>query len=100
MREVHLTAHQSMEPMFIDAEVFVEQVDVALLGTSAHKNHRPLEWRAKVKLEARGKAASGGSGFSSCGSFGAISRDVSLRNGIQARNVVAVMPLPDFALPQ
>jgi len=100
MREIHLAAHQSMEPMLIDAEGFVEQVDVALLVASAHKDHRAPEWSAKVKLEARGKAASGGGRFSSGGGFGAMSRDIACGDGLQACDIVAVMTAPDLALPQ
>ena len=100
MREIHRTSHQSMKPMLIHSEVLIEQVDVALLGASAHKDHRTPEWSAKIKLEARRKAASSWGGFSSGGGFGAICRDISLRDGLQASNVVAVMPLPDLALPE
>ncbi len=100
MREISLAAHQSMEPMLIDAEVFSEQMDISILVASAYKDYRAPERSAKVELEPRWKAASGGGSFSSGGGLGAISRDIARGDGLQAFNIVAVMTSPDLALPQ
>ena len=100
MREVNLAAYQSMEPMRIDAEGFVEQMDVAVLVASAQKDDRAPERSVEVELERCGKATPAGGGLSPGGGFGAISRDIACGDGRQACDIGEVMAPPDLALPQ
>ena len=84
MREINLAAYQSMGPMLIDAEGFVEQRHVAVLVASAHEDHRAGERSAEIELELCGKATPVGGGFSPGGGLGAISRDRTRADGCQA----------------
>jgi len=100
MGEVHLAAHQAMNPVFSDREGLGEQRHVALVVASTQVDHRSLERGVEVELEPFGESAAVGGGFSSSGRFDAVSGDVASGNGHQACEVGAMVALPDVALPE
>src|SRR5258708_3900464 len=100
MDEVHLAAHQPMQPMLIHAIGVSEHMNTAVVVTPADEDHGAVQRTVEVKFEPFGKRAARRRAVSTRGGFAAVSGNIPRRNARQAGDAGAMVALPDLALPK
>src|SRR5216684_3936105 len=100
MDEINLAAHQPMQPMFIYEIGVSEHMNAAVFVTAADEDHGAVQRSVEVKLEPFWKRTARRSAVSARRGFTAVSGNITCRNTLQARDVGAMVALPDLALPK
>ncbi len=100
MREIDFTTHQSIDPLAGDAKAPAQHSHVAGFIGSAQEDDSAAELGAQIQLEILGQSPSWRNRVQASEITGVARANISIRDGLELRDVSAVMAMPDLGLPE